>query len=421
MGGRQSLARIGLALLVGGAIATEASGQAFGGRDVERGVTVPTRPRPEFDPLGVRLGGFRLDAALQAGVGWDSNVFGRRGNQVSDGYATQRLDASLNSLWSTHALGFSADLEARQQFSRSELDWTDWSIGGFGRYDFSVDTSVRAEYRHYRAHLDVYDFDVQRAGVFRPVPYDSDEISVSGTTRLNRIGLLAIGTYRTFRFEDVGGQGPFSRVSTNDFDTVIGALGTSYFFAPGRAANLVVRLQDISYRDSIARGRDSFTWEALAGLQYDFDGVWQARLSIGWRERDYRAPQFRNLSGPAVEGSLTWAPTLITTLRLAVASTIEESIRQDSVGYRRYNGSLTIDHELLRNVILTGQARLERREYERPTQTVTDGVLTLGANWLINRNLALIGSYSHYNRLSASGGISEWDRNLLQVRLRIAL
>ena len=66
-----------------------AEAQSLVPRDVERGITVGTRPRPDFDPLGVRLGGFRLDASLEAGLGWDSNLLGTSRNRVSDGYASE--------------------------------------------------------------------------------------------------------------------------------------------------------------------------------------------------------------------------------------------------------------------------------------------------------------------------------------------
>lgn len=395
-------------------------------RDVERGVTVQTRPRPDFDPLGLRIGGFRLDAALEAGLGFDSNVFGRTSDIVSDGFGSQLGRASLNSTWSTHGVGVSGSVAARQYFSESSLDFTDWDLGGFGRYDLSADTNVEARYRHYRQHLDVFSFDVQTAGIFRPVPYSSDEGQVSATTQLNRIGLLATAVYRTYRFEDVPALGTRGNVSVNDFDTLIGALGASYALAPGRSVTGVVRLQDIRYIDSATgsdplRGRDSFTWEALLGFRYDFDGVWQGRIGLGWRQREYTGSQLKALSGPAVEGELTWAPTLLTTVRFAVASSIEESIRQDAVSYRRYIASATVDHELRRNVILTGQVRGERRAYEQPSQSASDLILSLGSTWLINRNLALVGAYSFQDRLEATGGFREFGRHLVVVRLRVAL
>lgn len=113
MGGSM-LSRAGLALLAAGAFATGAAGQGIVPSDVERGITVTTRPRPDFDPIGVRLGGFRLNASAEGGLGWDSNVFGRGSNRVSDGFVAEGANVSLNSDWTTHALGLSGSMTAQQ-------------------------------------------------------------------------------------------------------------------------------------------------------------------------------------------------------------------------------------------------------------------------------------------------------------------
>ena len=389
--------------------------------DVSRGVTVTARPRPDYDPLGVRLGGFRLDGAVSVAPGWDSNLFGRKSNVVSDGFIDEQLNLNLRSDWTTHAVGASVNADARQYFGHSRLNYEDWDIGGFGRYDFSVDTNLEAQYRHYRSHLDVYNFDVQTAGLVQPVPYDSDEVSVTGNTRFNRLGLSAVGLYRSLQFEDATIAGVPNRLSQQSFNTLLGGLTTSYNLAPGRFVTGTVRLTDISYTDAISRGRDSFTWEALGGFQYDFDGVWQARIAVGWRQREYQAANLKTLQGPAVEGQLTWAPTQLTTVRFLISRTIEESIRRDAVSYQRTQAGLVVDHEYLRNVILTADLRADRREYDSPSQTATDARLTLQARYLLNRNMQLIGSYGHTRRLEASAGLTEYHRNLFQLRLRFAL
>jgi hypothetical protein len=46
---------------------------------------------------------------------------------------------------------------------------------------------------------------------------------------------------------------------------------------------------------------------------------------------------------------------------------------------------------------------------------------TAGARWLINRSLSLTGQYTYANRLQATGGIFDYTRNLVEVRLRVAL
>ena len=423
------------AVLAGGLPATAAHaqqrlGQRSTPQEVQRGVTVDTRLRPDFDPLGVRLGGFRLDGFVEAGLGWDSNVFGRESNVKSDAYATETANVTLASDWLRHAVGASANIDSRQYFQRNTLDWTDWNLGGFGRYDIDQFTNVEARYRHYREHLDVFNFDVQQAGITVPVPFNSDEVQVSGNTRFNRIGLTATGLYRTYQFEDVSVPGFASRGSENSFNTAIAILGGSYAFNPGRFITATVRLQDIDYTDDRARtsptditpqDRDSFTWAALAGFEYDFDGVWAGRISFGWQRRDYRGTQIKPLEGPAVEGRLSWSPSQLTTVTFNVSRTIEESIRLTAVSYLRTSAGVRVDHEFLRNVILGAELRADRREYDQPSETATDAVAQINGRWLINRSLSLVGSYAYNRRIEATGGAFEYDRNLVQLRLRIAL
>jgi hypothetical protein len=423
---RRRAARLGFAFtaqaaLILGWAAEEAAAQGINPRDVQRGVTVNTRPRPDYDPLGVRLGGFRLDGLVEIGPGFDSNLFGRKNNVESDGFVDQNVALNLRSDWTTHAVGAEATMNARQYFSNSPLDYQDWGVGGFGRYDFSIDTSLEGRYRHSRDHLDVYSFDVQSAGIGQPVPYDSDEFTVTGNTRFNRVGLLATGMYRTYRFEDVTIGGVNSQTSLNDFNTAMGALGVSYALQQGRSVTGVVRLQDISYTNSVSHNRNSFTWEALLGFEYDFDGVWQGRLAVGWRHREYEGPGIKPLEGPAVEGQLTWLPTLLTTVRFNVSRTIEESIRRDAVSFQRMQGGVAVDHELRRNIIIGADARVDHRDYQSPNQSATDALLILTARYLLNRNVQIIGSYSYSRRLESSGGLPEYDRNLVQLRLRFAI
>jgi hypothetical protein len=435
--GKKVWSCLAAALLAGGLPATVAhaqqrSGQRVTPQEVQRGVTVETRQRPDFDPLGVRLGGFRVDGFFEAGAGYDSNVFGRPRAVIGDGYATETGGVTIGSDWTRHGIGASASVDSRQFFSRSELNWTDWNIGGFGRYDIDAQTNVEGRYRHYREHLDVFNVDVQNAGIFVPVAYDSDEFQVAGNTRFNRLGVTALGLYRTYRFEDIDIGSTAQDTSRNSFDTLIGALGTSYAFAPGRFITGVVRLQDISYTENVARDplnptgviprdRDSFGWAALVGFEYDFDGVWAGRIGVGWQQRNYRGAQLKTLEGPALEGRLSWSPSQLTTVTLNVARTLEESIRLDAVSYQRTTFGLRVDHEFLRNVILGAELRADRREYDQPSETATDGVAQLNGRWLINRSLSLTGSYAYNRRIESTGRAEEFDRNLVQVRLRIAL
>ena len=398
-----------------------------------RGVTVANRQREDFDPIGVRLGGFRLDAAAELGLGYDDNLFATRRDRRSDGFGSWGGEAALQSDWSTHAIGLTGRVEQRRYFDNDRLDWTDYAIGAFGRYDITPDTSVAARLSRVQEHLDVSSVDVQQSEQQlgprgRPIPFSYNEAQLQGQTRFNRLGVVLLGNWRGYSFEDVDlgpapapGQpkpGDYSRL---DFDSALASLALNYELAPGRFVNLITRYQDIRYARSEQSGRDSQTWEVLGGFTYDFDGVWAFRGAVGYRQRDYEGAGIKNLSGPAFEGEVTWQPTQITTVSFGARRTIEESVRNNAVSYTRTQGQVRVDHEYLRNVILSAELGLDRRDYEDPNEHATDGYGILSARWLINRNLSLVGSYQHSRRLDSSSTIEEYDRNLFLLRLRVAL
>lgn len=421
-----SRCRQGLAVLVlpGAALLFPSSGfaqtQSIGPEATARGVTVLTRPRPDYDPTGVRFSAFRLDGALTAGMGYDDNLQPGTSTDQSDAFFGESLDLSANSTWTRHALGLTVTQDTRQYLQYNAQNWNDYSLGINGRYDIGRASSLRASYRRIHSHLAVDNFDLQDEGIERPVPYDSDVLLAGGTFAFNRLSFTTTATYSTIRYEEETIDGRRTNNSANDYDSLVGEIEADYSLVEGRGIVGLVRLQDITYKESGQSGRDSFTWEAQGGFNYDFTGIWQARLLVGYRERTYEEPGLKPLSGPAFEGQVMLMPSQLTTITVAAARTIEESIRESSVSYTRTAARVTVDYELLRNLIVTGELRAEHRDYPQ-RGTVTDGIGVLGAQLLLNRNLAVTANYQRTERLEAPEGFREYGVNQVQVRLRIAL
>ncbi|HWX46539.1 MAG TPA: outer membrane beta-barrel protein [Roseomonas sp.] len=398
----------------------EAQTQTIGPEATARGVTVMTRPRPDYDPAGVRLGAFRFDAAVEAGMGFDDNLQPQQEDKKADGFFTERLTATANSQWTRHGIGLSVSQDTRQYLKYNSQNWNDYSVGINGRYDIGRASSLNASYNHIRSHLDVDDFDVQEGGGSRPIPYNSDVFQIGGTAAFNRLAFTTSVNYTTIRYDDETVDGVQDTNSDDDYDSLMGEFRTEYSLVQGRRLVGLVRLQDISYQQAGRSGSDSFTWEVQGGFDYDFDGIWAARVLVGYRQRDYDDPARKSLTGPAFEGQIMWMPSQVTTATLAVSRTIEESIRANNVSYTRTLGRLTVDHEVLRNVILTGELRAEHRDYPE-RGTVTDGIVLIGAQYLLNRHMAITANYQHTERLDSPEGFREYGINEVQVRLRFAL
>lgn len=384
--------------------------------------TVVGRWRPDYEPYGVRLGGFRLDGSVEVGAGYSDNLAPTAPQKEAGGFLEESVRLALGSNWTRHAINMDVSQAARRYPDHGVLDWTDYEVGLSGRYDIGRASSMGIGYRHIRSHLEVTDFDVQQGGLVQPVPYDSDVVSAAGTAAFNRITLGASVEYRTVRYDDEDAAIALQQgVDGRDYDRTTGEVSASYSFLPGRDVIVLARVTDISYLQSGQNSRDSRTWEALAGVRYDLTGLWGVRFAIGYRHRDYDDPTLKSVSGPAFEGQLLYLPTQLTTITLTAQRSIEESIRADNVSYTRTLVRLNVDHEFLRNVILRAELRGEHREYDQTSESVTDAVGILSAQIMLNRRVSLLASYQRYQRLDASGGIPEFDQNLFQLRLRVSL
>lgn len=418
--GRASPGFVLAALAVALAPAGMAAAQGAEGAAPRRGETVMERSRPEVDPLGVRLGAFRLDAAALVGAGYDDNLFGTNRARRGDAFLETALRAGIASDWSTHALSLRAGVTDRRYAAEDNLDWTDWDVAAAGRLDIATDVALDAGYAHRRQHLEARSVDVQQAGIVESVPYDVDAFALGGNWRLNRVALGLSGTYELYRYQDVDSASG-GRVSANDYDTLTLRADAGYEFVPGRSVTLGLRWQDVAYADVAARDRNSGTWSVLAGFRYDFDGIWRARIAVGYARREYDGPGFKPLEIPAFEADVTWNATQITTLTLTASRTIRESIRTGSAGYVSTLGQVRVDHELYRNVVVSAVAGLAGQEYQDPDQRAVDAVLGASALWLVNRMFALTLDYRYVNRVSRSGGLESYDENTAFLRLRVGL
>ena len=382
-----------------------------------RGVTVLTRPRPLFDPPGLRLGAFRLDTSAELGLGFDDNLLGAQRNRRSSAFSEVGLRGVLRSQWSRHELRFEAGLTDRRFFSSRQLDWRDWLVDAYGRLDVAEGSSLDARVTRQRGNFAVQSLDVAQFGLQRPVVFDEDRFRLGGRTRFNRVELDGFGQYRQVRFRADGTQAPDF---ATDYNAWGGGVGVAYRFSPGRALRF-----DLTAEETATRGRgltslDARTWEALVGAVYDFDGVYQFAIGIGYARREFREPGRRAIAGLGVDRRLTYAPSLLTTVNLRVRRGVDDSVRALGPGFLRSLATVRVDREFRQNVIGSVELGYDLREYRNPSQRAADVLATVSMQWLLNRRASVSASYRHVTRLTSSPGLQEYAQNEFLIRLRLA-
>lgn len=129
----------------------------------------------------------------------------------------------------------------------------------------------------------------------------------------------------------------------------------------------------------------------------------------------------KKLSSPKLGGRVDWNVTGLTSVAIEANRTIEEVVLSNFNSYYQTGGSVTVTHELLRNVLLEGNTTYSHSDFNGSEDRDDDLVsVGLGGRYLINRNLYSDLMYSWDSRYSSNDSV-EYDRNMVMLRLGVRL
>jgi hypothetical protein len=383
-----------------------------------RGETVEDRERPDYDPVGIRLGGFFLYPTLAATELYRDNVFYEDTNEESDFETVISPALRLNSNWNNHALNFFADADVGRFLDNSEADYEDWSIGADGRLDIQRDMNVTGGATYQRLHEDRSSPDDTAA--LEPTIYRRYGPEAAFNKRFNRLSVQLGGGYTWLDYDDVTtANGTTINNDDRDRREAVGFTRFGYDISPDYQTFVRLSANDRTYDDSLddsGVSRDSQGWEAVAGLAFDFGGITFGNVFVGYLQQDYDRQGFDTVDGPSFGGDLTWNATQLTTVTAQIARTVEETTLSGASGGLATEGRLRVDHELLRNVILSADAGYSNVDYEsisREDDVIDAGV---GGKYLLNRNFYLQGRLSHARR-DSNVNTEDYDANTVMLRL----
>ena len=119
--------------------------------------TVLGRPRPDYSPIGIEIGGgglFTLFPKVTFGAIFDDNVYREEHHGKSDFALLVQPELQLTSDWDAHALGLGAVASIVRYRNETQADYEDWSGYADGRLDISEDVSASAFGEWARLHED---------------------------------------------------------------------------------------------------------------------------------------------------------------------------------------------------------------------------------------------------------------------------
>lgn len=390
-------------------------------QEPQRGDTVTDRARPDYDPRGIRTGGFLLFPEMGVSQRYNDNIFADESDTRDDFITVVSPGALLRSDWNRHALQFTAGLDAGFYATNSREDYLHYDIGTQGRIDVLRDTNVRGGVNYARNTVARSSPDDVRG--LEPTEYTSLTPTLGFFQRWNRVSLDMEGGANVLDYRSV--PTPTGIISNDGQDRTEYDLTTrlGYEIVPEYEAFLRLRLRRVRYdqaTDSAGFNRDSEGYEVVAGTRIDLTGVLFGDVFAGYRSQDYEDPRLKTARGVSFGGALTWNVTPLTTIRGSITRVVEETIQLGASGYFATVYAASVDHELLRNLLVGATLAFENNDFQGIARD--DDIYRAGVygRYLMTRNLYLSAHYDHDRRDSNVAG-ADFTRNVFMLRLQTQL
>ncbi|MGJ3262495.1 MAG: outer membrane beta-barrel protein [Salinarimonas sp.] len=378
------------------------------------------RGTPEADPwapLGIRAGALTLRPALTQSLGWDSNP--DRVETGAKGRALSRTEGvvTLESDWSRHALtGSVQGVYDTYRGGDPEPRLSGAADVGL-RLDILRDTALTLGASAATA--------TERIGS-PELPGDLAEGPRTSTlaaraaldTRFNRLALgLRGGIARTLNDDATRRDGTRLDRSGDDVTETSAALRLGFEVSP-RLVPFVEAEIDRRRYDEAGSARDSTGRTGRVGAEIGLTRLLVGEVSAGGQVRAYDDATGREVDGTVAEARLVWTPTPLTTVTLAGESRIAETNVAGARAAEARRASLAVSHAARRNLILDAALSVARTDYVGSPLAEELVTASAGAEWRLNRSLALTGRYTHERLEStAPGGDHVADIALIGLRL----
>jgi hypothetical protein len=389
----------------------------------DRNVSVRARPRAEYEALGGRLGAFMLYPRLLVTGEYNDNIYALGSNKVGDELVRVQPELTLSSNWSRHALSVYARSTLTRYDTYASEDSDEWQAGVNGRLDIRRDTNLSVSFDSGRVTEPRTTTSTQSDSVV-PIQYEFNNVNVTLVKEFNRLRLTGKVDFSDQDFND-GRTALGARVEQDDRDRkqTTGTIRAEYAVSPDTALFVQVAANKRRYDTPIPflnADRDSDGYEVLAGANFELSALVRGDIGVGYLKQGYDSPIFDDIKGLGVRGQVEWFPTQLTTVTLTGARQVMDSGILEAAGYISSSAAAQVDHELRRNIILTGQlsyAKDDYKDFDRNDKHFRVGV---SGTYLMNRNVGLTLGYSYYKE-NSSGTAAGVDYKVNKVGATLTL
>lgn len=322
----------------------------------DRNVGVREESNPDYDALGLRLGGLVAFPSLSIGGGATNNVYSNNVGKLSDVYVAVKPSVYVRSDWSRHSVTFQISDESRRYAINAPRNQDQWFTNFSGKFDLASDFTLQ---------LDV------QAGHFFEAPFASEATSYQQILSNYDQRMAGIKTaWASERLRLTGGydhsvlsfsrlnfsNGTSSTQAYRDRSYDRGYVQAEYAFSPSLATFVQMQVEQASYVLPVAFGspnRDSTVQRYVAGISFDLAGSVRGAVGLGYTARHYKSSLYPFVGGISGQAEVDVFLSALTNVKLVGQRILQEATLGNAYAYTDTRASVTIDHALRRNIIFS--------------------------------------------------------------------
>ena len=368
------------------------------------------RPRPDVDPIGIKAGAYTFLPSVTIGEVYDSNIFALDQNVKDDTitYGSPRIEM----LSDQGPLHIDAVVEGAfsHYVQNAEQDTAEYSARVRGSYDLTSLDKVSLGVADELAVISRTDVDDPVVGG-KPGFVHRDVVTGGYLGERGRYVMDLNARARNLAFTRAA-------QSNRDRRLYDGAARLGYRLDPILMPFVEPIFAITDYRTKISNiDPDAQRYGANVGAVFEIPDRLRLEGLVGASHWSFDASQFSETTTWNAGGTAAWNPVPQTTLK---ASLLRDQITTttDNSSLRTINqAAVGAEYEFRLDLLGFAEAQYRFTSFREGTREDNDVVFTVGGDYLLNRNFALLARYS-YSLRDSNAPNTDFDRNLVWLGAR---
>ncbi len=380
--------------------------------------TIDERDRRYAKPDGLRAGNYLIFPSVGAAVVFDDNIYASDIEKVSDWRSEITPGIKFQSQLPRHVLDFSLDGKIVNYLDHTDQNYANVRAKLDGALHFDAAHTIAASLLSAIEHEERDDpsYPLTALG---PVPLFHNRASVGITRDVGRLYGTLAATADRYDYSDVTAvNGSNLDQDARDTDIYSSLLKFGYRFSPGFEFVGKLRALNEHNHGTGSLDRDSWGYEAMAGLAFETNPLLRWRILGGYGVRDYEQAGLESLGTSLIEADVQWLPTQRLTIYGTLSRQILEAVNVDSAGIVQSDVKLRADYEIYHNLVLSGALEYRNDDYNGSDRVDDVYSARAGLDYYFTKNWLFTFAYEHQVRDSSEDSL-DMHRNRFMVGAKL--